>query len=263
MSFGSRGDVVRYETIVYQKRNQIGGIILNRPRVNNTIDLRLAQELLDVCSEIRQDEGVRVVTITGAGKAFCVGTDWGSSPPLDTVQTKLWSVSVAVARLDCPVIAAINGDAIGQGLELALACDLRIAARTAHLGLPQIVSGLIPWDGGTQRLPHLVGSAKAMEMILLGEPVSAEEAYRVGLVNKVVTPDELSVVVADMTQGIASRAPLAVKYTKEAVDKGLALTLEQGLRLEADLYLLLHTTRDRTEGITAFREKRQPRFKGK
>ena len=263
MGFGSRGDVVRYETIVYQKRNQIGGITLNRPEVSNAINQRLAEELVALCSEIRQDEGVRVVTITGAGKAFCVGTDWGGSPPLDAVQTKLWSVATAVASLDCPVIAAINGDALGQGLELALAGDLRIAARTAHLGLPQIVSGLIPWDGGTQRLPRLVGKARATEMVLLGESVSAEEACRVGLVNKVVTPNELSIVVIDMAQGIASRAPLAVKYAKEAVDKGLALTLEQGLRLEADLYLLLHTTRDRTEGITAFREKRQPRFKGK
>jgi len=248
---------------MYQKRGQIVGITLSRPKVNNAINIRLAEELLDICSEVSQDEDVRVVTITGAGKAFCVGTDWSGSPPLETVQTKLWSVATAVSKLDCPVIAAINGDAMGQGLELALACDLRIAAGTARLGLPQIVSGLIPWDGGTQHLPRLVGRAKAMEMILLGESISAEEAYRVGLVNKVVTLEELSLVVVDMAQGIASRAPVAVKYAKEAVEKGLALTLEQGLRLEADLYLLLHATKDRTEGITAFREKRQPKFKGK
>ena len=254
---------MHYETIIYQKRDQIVDITLNRPKINNAINIRLAEELLDICSEVSQDEDVRVVTITGAGKAFCVGTDWSGSPPLETVQTKLWSVATAVAKLDCPVIAAINGDAMGQGLELALACDLRIAAGTARLGLPQIVSGLIPWDGGTQHLPRLVGRAKAMEMILLGESISAEEAYRVGLVNKVVTLEELSLVVADMAQGIASRAPVAVRYAKEAVEKGLALTLEQGLRLEADLYLLLHATKDRTEGITAFREKRQPKFKGK
>ncbi len=252
-----------YETIVYQKRGQIVGITLNRPKVNNAINIRLAEELLDICSEVSQDEDVRVVTITGAGKAFCVGTDWSGFPPPETVQTKLWSVATAVAKLDCPVIAAINGDAIGQGLELVLACDLRIAVGTARLGLPQIISGLIPWDGGTQHLPRLVGRAKAMEMILLGESISAEEAYRVGLVNKVVTLEELSLVVADMAQGIASKAPVAMKYAKEAVEKGLALTLEQGLRLEADLYLLLHATKDRTEGITAFREKRQPKFKGK
>jgi len=254
---------VRYETVVYQKREQIGGITLNRPEVNNAINARLAEELIDICSEVSQDEDVRVVTITGAGGAFCVGTEWSSFPPSETAQTKLLSVAGAVARLDCPVIAAINGDALGQGLELALACDLRIAAETARLGLPQIVSGLIPWEGGTQRLPRLVGRAKAMEMILLGEPISAREAYRVGLVNKVVTLEELSLVVADMARGMASNAPLALKYAKEAIDKGLELTLEQGLRLEADLYLLLQTTGDRTEGVTAFLQKRQPKFKGK
>jgi len=249
---------VRYETVVYQKREQIGGITLNRPEVNNAINARLAEELIDICSEVSQDEDVRVVTITGVGGAFCVGTDWSSSPPWETA-----SVAGAVAKLECPVIAAINGDALGQGFELALACDLRIAVETARLGLPQIVSGLIPWDGGTQRLPRLVGRAKAMEMVLLGESISAREAYRVGLVNKVVALEELSTVVANMVRVMASSAPLALKYAKEAIGKGLELTLEQGLRLEADLYLLLQTTADRTEGITAFRQKRQPEFKGK
>jgi len=254
---------VRYKTVVYQKREQIGGITLNRPEVNNAIDARLAEELVDICSGISRDEDIRVVTITGAGGTFCAGTEWGRSIPSETAQTKLLPVAGAVAKLDCPVIAAINGDALGQGLELALACDLRIAAETVRLGLPQIISGLIPWDGGTQRLPRLVGRAKAMEMILLGESISAREAYRVGLVNKVVTLEELSIVVADVARRMASGAPLALQYAKESVDKGLELTLEQGLRLEADLYLLLQTTWDRTEGITAFRQKRPPKFKGK
>lgn len=251
-----------YDAVLYQKKEQIGNITLNRPEVNNAINAPLAEELIDICSEVSQDEDVRVVTITGAGEAFCVGTDWSGSLPLETAQTKLLSVAGVVAKLDCPVIAAINGDALGQGLELALACDLRIAAETARLGLSQVVSGLIPWDGGTQRLPRLVGSAKAMEMILLGESISAKEAHRLGLVNKVVALKELSLVVADIAREMASRAPLALKYAKEAIHQGLELTLEQGLRLEADLYSLLQTTQDRTEGITAFREKRQPKFKG-
>lgn len=254
---------MRYKTVVYQKREQIGGITLNRPEVNNAINARLAEELVDICSEISQDEDIRVVTISEAGTAFCSGTDWGSSPVSETAQTKLLSIAEAVAKLDCPVIAAINGDALGQGLELALACDLRIAAETARLGLPQIVSGLIPWDGGTQRLPRLVGRAKAMEMILLGESISAGDAYRLGLVNKVVALEELPIMVADIAQRMASSAPLALKYAKEAVGKGLEMSLEQGLRLEADLYLLLQTTWDRTEGVTAFRQKRPPKFKGK
>jgi len=254
---------VRYETVVYRKRERIGSITLNRPEAGNAIDARLAGELRDICSEVSRDEEVRVVTISGAGEAFCVGTDWGGSPPSETAQRTLLSVVGAVAGLECPVIAAINGDALGQGLELALACDLRIAAETARLGLPQIIYGLIPWDGGTQRLPLLVGRAKAMEMIYMGESISAGEAYRFGLVNKVVSGGELSLVVADMARGMASGAPLALKYAKEAIGKGLELTLEQGLRLEADLYLLLHTTADRTEGIKAFRQKRQPEFEGK
>lgn len=253
---------MRYETILYQKKDRIGGLTLNRPKANNAINIRLAEELIDVCSEVCRDEDISVLTITGAGEAFCMGTDWSGSSPLEAAQSKLWPVATAVAKLDCPVIAAINGDAMGEGLELALACDIRIAARTARLGLPQIISGLIPRDGGTQRLPRLVGKAKTMEMILLGESISVDEAHRVGLVNKVVTPDELSVVVADIAQGIASRAPVALRYAKEAVNKGLDLALEQGLRLEADLYLLLHTTKDRTEGIQAFRRRRQPKFRG-
>ena len=254
---------MRYKTVVYQKREQVGDITLNRPEVDNAINVRLAEELIDICSEISQDEDVRVVTIMGAGGAFCVGADRVSSPPSETAQAELLSVAGAVARLECPVIAAINGDALGRGLELALACDLRIAAETARLGLSHIVSGLIPRDGGTQRLPRLIGRARAMEMILLGEPISAGEACRVGLVNKVVSLEELPLIVAGIAQGMVSSAPLALKYAKEAIDKGLELTLEQGLRLEADLYSLLQTTGDRTEGVTAFLQKKQPEFKGK
>ncbi len=246
---------------MYRRKGQIGSVTLNRPEVNNAIDARLARELVDVCSQVGQDEDIRVVTITGAGEAFCVGAEWAL--PAETAPVELLAVSSAVAGLTCPVIAAINGDALGQGLELALACDLRIAVDTARLGLPQVLSGLIPWDGGTQRLPRVVGRVKAMEMVLIGEPVSAEEAYRIGLVNKVVKSEELLLAVADMAQGVASGAPLALRYAKEAVDGGLELTLEQGLRLEADLYALLQTTRDRREGITAFRGRRPPKFKGK
>jgi enoyl-CoA hydratase len=254
---------VRYKAVVYRKRERIVSITLNRPEVGNAIDANLAGEIRDICSEVSQDEEVMVVTISGAGGAFCIGTDWGGSVALENEQRKLLSVAGVVAGLGCPVIAAINGDAIGQGLELALACDFRIAADTARLGLSQIISGLIPWDGGTQRLPLLVGRAKAMEMICMGESISAEEAYRFGLVNQVVLVEELPSLVADMARVMASSAPLALKYAKEAIGKGLDLTLEQGLRLEADLYLLLQTTVDRTEGIKAFRQKRKPKFEGK
>ena len=246
-------------TLTYHKRGQTGIITLNRPEVNNAINTELALAMADVCSKINRDQDIRVVTITGAGEAFSVGTD-RSSPP---EKIELLSVATEVSKLNCPVIAAINGDALGQGLELALACDLRIAAETANLGLPDIASGIIPSDGGTQRLPRLVGRARAMEMILLGELLDAREAYRIGLVNKVVQPEELLPVVNDMAQRMAANAPVALRYAKEAINKGLELTMEQGLRLETDLYTLLHTTEDRTEGITSFLKKRRPKFKGK
>ena len=248
-----------YQTLIYQKKGRVVTITLNRPDENNAINTEMAMALADVCAEINQDRQIRVVTITGAGKVFSVGTDWGNYPE----DIDLRSAATAISRLNCPVIAAINGDALGQGLELALACDLRITAETARLGLPGITSGILPFDGGTQRLPRLVGRARALEMILIGEPIGAGEACRTGLVHKVVTVNELLPVVNDIAQKIAASAPLALRYAREAVDKGLELTLENGLRLETDLYALLQTTGDRTEGITAYLNKRQPKFKGK
>jgi len=168
-----------------------------------------------------------------------------------------------VSQLEQPAIAAINGDAFGEGLELALACDLRICAEHARLAMPQIQYGKIPWDGGTQRLSRLVGRGKALELILTGDMVDAQEAYRIGLVNQVIPYTQLMETAMDVARKIASRAPIALKYAKEAVHKGMDMTLEQGLRLEADLYLLLQTTRDRKEGIRAFQEKRTPQFEGR
>ena len=248
-----------YQTLIYQKKGQVATITLNRPDENNVINTELAMALADVCAEINQDQEIRAVTITGAGKVFSVGTDWSNHP----ADIDLWSVATTISQLNCPVIAAINGDALGQGLELALACDLRIAAETARFGLPGITSGIIPFDGGTQRLPRLVGRARALEMVLLGEPISSGEAHRTGLVHKVVTRKELLPVVNDIAHKIAASAPLALRYAREAVDKGLELSLDNGLRLETDLYALLQTTGDRTEGITAHLNKRPPQFKGK
>jgi enoyl-CoA hydratase/carnithine racemase len=164
--------------------------------------------------------------------------------------------------MEKPVIAAINGDAIGDGLELALSCDIRIAADTARFGLTQLESGAIPSDGGTQRLPRLIGKGKALELILTAETINATEALDIGLVSKLVPASELATEAETLVQGIATKAPISLRYVKEAVNKGMDMTMDQGLRLEADLYLLLHTTADRTEGITAFLEKRTPEFKG-
>ena len=255
-----------YKSLVFKKIGAVGIITLNRPEANNAINVRLAEELADICANINHDEETKAVIITGAGeKAFSVGTDLDelSSVVEGKLELKFLSVAMPVASLKSPIIAAINGDALGQGLELALACDLRIAVETAHFALPHITSGLIPWDGATQRLPRLIGKAKAMEMVLTGQSIDSTEAYHIGLVSKILPVKELLPTVIDMAQTMASKASLALKYAKEAIHKGIELTLEQGLCLEADLYFLLQTTEDRTEGIRAFLEKRPPQFKGK
>ena len=252
--------------LIFQKKGAVGVITLNRPTADNAIDTQLAEELANLCSQINSDDETRVVIITGAGeKAFSVGTDPDELAQLRASETeiRLLSVATPVASLQMPVIAAINGDAFGQGLELTLACDLRIAAESAHFALPQINLGLIPWDGATQRLSRLIGRAKATEMLLTGQAIDSWEAYHLGLVSEVLPPKELMSKAMAIAQAMASQAPIALKYAKEAIHKGIELTLEQGLRLESDLYFLLQTTGDRTEGIRAFLGKRPPRFKGK
>lgn len=248
---------MRYTTVIYTEEDHIAYITLNRPEVDNIISYQLAEELKDVCCQINQDDNVYVVIITGAGdRAFCCGNE------LDQLSPQ-YSIATALASIDRPVIAAINGEALGQGLELALSCDIRLASHKARLGFPQVGLGLIPTDGGTQRLPRIVGKGKALELILSAETISAEEAFEIGLVKKVMAQENMASEVKALAKTIASKGPIALKYAKEAINKGLDLTLEQGLRLEADLYFLLHTTKDRTEGIKAFLEKRPPKFKGK
>ncbi len=243
-----------YSAILYSKQRHVATITLNRPEADNAIDRQLADDVVEACREISADDDVRVVVVTGAGdQAFSVGGESGAAGV---------GVAAAVAALEQPVIAAINGDALGQGLELALACDIRLASSRARFGLPEVASGAIPCDGGTQRLPRIVGRGKALEMVLTAEPITADEALEIGLVSKLVPPDGLAAA-AELAERMAEKGPLALRYAKEAVAKGLDLTLDQGLRLEADLYFLLHTTEDRTEGITAFLEKRPPRFSGR
>ncbi len=236
-------------------KDHIAYIVLNRPAKNNVVNQQMARELEDACRQVQQDDDIYVVVITGAGhQAFCSGSEL---PPGEH------GPAGAIAGIDRPVIAAINGEALGVGLEVALACDIRLAADKARFGFPQVALGLIPSDGGTQRLPRIVGKAKAMELLLTAETIDAEEALKIGLVSRVVSSEGLAAEAEALANAIASKGPVALRYAKEAVNKGLDLTLEQGLRLEADLYFLLHTTADRTEGIRAFLEKRTPRFTGR
>jgi enoyl-CoA hydratase/carnithine racemase len=231
-------------------------LTINGTGKNNHADVGLAGELRQLCEDINFDSGIRAVIITGAArKGFCSGTAGGKK--------SAFSLSGPVAALNCPVIAAISGEASGMGLELALACDIRLASVRARFSLPHIEKGLVPSDGATQRLPRLVGRAKAMELMLTGETITARDALQIGLVNRVLPQKELLPYALEMGRNMAGKASLALKYCKEAVMEGLDMALGQGLHLEGDLYFLLHTTADRTEGITAFKEKRKPRFKGK
>ena len=226
---------------------------------------QLSSELRDLSTDTLLDPGTRVVVLTGAEEnAFLIEPETArpGSEEDEFPEAIAGGLAEPISRLDVPVLAAIHGDAIGQGLELVLASDLRIASEGSRFGLTHIRTGSVPWDGGTQRLSRLVGKAKAMEMILTGEIIDAQEALRIGLVNRIVPRGEVTAGVMGLAQEMASRAPIAVRYTKEAICKGIDMTLEQGLRLEADLYLLLHTTRDRTEGIQAFRNKKAPQFRG-
>ena len=244
-------------------------VTLDRPETGNRIDVAMAAELREVCRTIGEDEGVRVVIVTGAGGAFSAGRE---TPPADLVSGNPeellgWigrlQVSSCLAGLTVPVIAAVNGDAIDHGLELALAADLRIAADGANFGLTDLGHGGLPWDGGTQRLPRLVGPAWARDMILTGRIIDAPQALGLGLINRVVKSDELLAQARQLAESVAAGAPIAARYAKEAVQMGLDLTLPQGLRLEADLNILLHSTSDRAEGLQSFLERRSPGFTGR
>ncbi len=248
------GKSMPYSTVSYTVKDHVAYLTLNRPGAVNKINLELSQELEDACRQANQDDEVYVVVLSGAGKAFCGGGEGKGA---------VYGVASAVAAIEKPVIAAINGDALGQGLELALSCDIRLASDKAKLGFPEVAQGLIPADGGTQRLARLVGRGKALELILTAETVTAAEALEIGLVDRVVEGAKLANETKALAESIASKGPIALRFIKEAVNKGLDLTLEQGLRLEGDLYFLLHTTADRTEGINAFLKKRAPKFKNK
>jgi len=225
----------------------------------------LANRLTELCEQLGAEKDAAVIVLFGDAE-----NAWDLSElVLETKSEKdrsipsdLPRIATALASFNGPVIAAIKGDAVGLGLELALACDIRIAADSSLFSLPQIESGQIPWDGGTQRLTRAIGVTKAMEMILTGKQIDAKEAVRLDLINKSVLKDDVLKSASGMADLIAEKGPISLEYTKEAIHKGLDLTLEQGLRLEADLYYLLHTTRDRTEGVKAFQEKRKPVFKG-
>jgi len=258
-----------YKTLIYEKEDHIGVLTINRPEKLNALSNELIEELGRLLVEVENDENLRVLVVTGAGdKAFVAGADIQELVERDALKGRRVSqtrqrVFSRIENLTVPVIAAVNGYALGGGLELALACSIRIASEQAQFGAPEVKLGIIPGDGGTQRLPRLVGQGIAMEMILTGEFIDAQEAYRIGLVNKVVPPDELMEKTMELAKKIAKRPPLAVQYAKEAVNSSQEGGTFSGYALESYLHALTCTTEDKKEGVQAFLEKRKGSFKGR
>lgn len=258
-----------YQTILYEVADRVATITLNRPDVRNAMNDAMRGELSRCFTELTTAEDVGVIVVTGGGdKAFSAGADIREFvEPLVPVRfrerRRQLDFRQIMDRCPQPIIAAIRGVALGGGLELALACDIRLAAEDALLGLTEVNLAIIPGGGGTQRLPRLVGRGKALEMILTGARISGVEAHRIGLVERVAPAADVLRSALELARELAGRAPVALRYAKEAVVKGLELSLADGLRLEGDLSTLLRTTEDRVEGARAFVEKRRPTWQGR
>jgi len=252
------------ENVKFEKKNKIAYVTIDRPKVLNALNAATMGELQEVFTELAADREVRVVILTGAGeKSFVAGADINELARNNPVEAKAYThrgqaVLDLIENLGKPVIACINGFALGGGCEIAMACTMRLASENAKLGQPEVKLGIIPGYGGTQRLPRLVGTGLAMQLLLTGEMISAQEAHRIGLVNEVVPADRLIARAEEI-----ANAPLAIQYCMEAVNEGMNMTLKEGLFLEATLFSVCCATDDKNEGTRAFLEKRPANFQGK
>jgi enoyl-CoA hydratase len=257
------------DKLLVETADRVRVLTVNRPDKLNALNAEVMAALDAAIDAARTDDAVGVVIITGAGeKSFIAGADIGELSKNDAVSAKEYthrgqSVLDLIENLGKPVIACINGFALGGGCEIAMACTMRLASENARFGQPEVKLGIIPGYGGTQRLPRLVGKGIAMQLVLAGEMISAQEAHRIGLVNEIVAPAELIPRAEAIAQKIVANAPLAVQYAMEAVNKGMEMTLAEGLYLEAVLFGVACATEDKNEGTKAFLEKRPAQFKGK
>jgi enoyl-CoA hydratase len=258
-----------YQTIILEKKEKIAYLTINRPQALNALNAETVAELYNAFNDVKNDHEIQIVVITGSGeKAFVAGADikeLATKTPITAKDTALAGQAMLeeLENMGKPSIAAINGWALGGGSELALACTFRIAADSAKLGQPEVKLGLIPGYGGTQRLARLVGPSRALFLILTGDQITADEAYRIGLVDKVAPKDQLMQEVENLCKKILAAGPVAVEFGLKAVQHGLQMTLKEGLHLEAQLFGLLYATEDREEGLNAFIQKRAAHFKGK
>lgn len=256
------------EIILLEKRDRVALLTINRPDKLNALNIATRRELAEALDTLRDDQEVRVVILTGAGeKAFVAGADInefaGRSAVEQRAVMKAKSIFTAAEEFPKPLIAMINGFCLGGGCELALACDLRIASEKARFGQPEINLGIIPGGGGTQRLTRLIGEGKAMQMILTGEMINAQEAHRLGLVNEVYALEDLTAKTFELANRIAEKSPIALAMAKAAVKNAARTALQAGLDAEIDLFALCFSSEDKEEGVRAFLEKRKPDFKGR
>src|SRR4249919_1826930 len=266
---GAAPTALTLANVVYQKKQAFAYVTVNRPKVLNALNKATWADLRTSFEDARDDAAVRGVILTGAGnKAFITGADISElahATALEAEQSSRFGQEVLnlIENLGKPVIAAINGFALGGGCETAMACTIRIAVEHAKFGQPEVKLGLLPGGGGTQRLPRLVGKGRALQLILTGETISAQEAYRIGLVNEVVPAANLIDRAETILKQITANAPIAVKFSLEAANKGLETSQSEGLALEASYFGICAATEDKKEGTSAFLEKRAPKFRGR
>jgi enoyl-CoA hydratase len=253
------------ENVLVAREGNMGIVQLNRPKVLNALSFELMSELVGGLEEMDRDAVVRVIILTGSERAFAAGADlaeMSQATPVNLVLSRRFELWDRIRKISKPIIAAVSGYCLGGGNELAMNCDIIIASETATFGQPEVNVGIMPGAGGTQRLPRLVGKNKAMEMILTGKSISAEEAHRVGLVNRVVPVESLMNETRKVAAEIASKPPISIRAAKEAILRAQDTTLEVGLEFERKAFYMLFATEDAREGMKAFLEKRKPTFKG-
>lgn len=258
-----------YNNVTFQNVKGIGILTINRPKVLNALNRATMLEINQVLEQIAADKALKAIMITGAGdRSFVAGADIAEMSSLSAVEARDWAklsqaVFAKIEELPLPVIGVINGFALGGGCELAMACDIRIASSKAKFAQPEVSLGINAGFGGTQRLPRLVGKGRAKELLFTGEMIDAQEAYRIGLVNKVVEPEQLLETAKEMVNKIVKNAPIAVRLTKDAVNTGMEINLEAAIAYEAEVFALCFATEDQKEGMSAFIEKRKANFMGK